>query len=299
MKHLGILVMALSLSLSSVTARAATSDEIRSAIENQIHQRHPNPPPDFWPSLGNGAIPVLKQMYSEAKDGYTRSWLVDGMGHFDDPGITALLKTGVSGTNDDILKRKMLSSLIESQGDAVYDFVEPYLKDSDPHVRQAVARSLREHADSERVQKRLDEFDRTEKLAWVQSKARAGAPERVRSIPRTGENGPRASSTGMSPAPSMTPLPEKDWAGEWKGVYLSPDKNVAAHVVLKKDGTRWKIELKLPKQAKKVWDKDAEVAYERSANAHWIEIRDRKHDTMFIAHKKVAEGKKAAKETKP
>jgi len=287
MKCLSFLLIVLFLS-SGIDAHAATSGEIRTAIENQMHQRHPNPPADFWPSLGNEAIPVLKQMYSEAKDGYTRSWLVDGMGHFDDPGITALLKSGISGASDDILKRKMLSSLIESQGDQAYDFVAPYLKDSDPHVRRAVAQSLRAHADSERVQKRLAEFDRNEKVEWVKAESRSGALDaNVRSIPRASENGSRVPSAGSSPAPTMAPLPEKDWAGEWKGVYLSPKQNVAAHVILKKDGTRWKIELKLPKQAKRTWnEKDVEISSEPSANAHWIEIRDRKHDTMFIAQKK-------------
>jgi hypothetical protein len=277
--------------LLQTAALAATPAEIKAEIQNQISQRHPNPPEDFWEKLGPDAVPVIKQMYKESNDAYAKSWLVDGMGHFDDPEITSILKSQIASTDNEVLKKSMLSSLIRSQGDGVYDDVEPYLKDKDPHIRLAVATGLRDHADSERARKRLEEFNRQEKVAWIKEGLKQKKEADLLAVKKTGED---ERITNDAPKPSPTPLPEKAWAGEWKGAYITPKKNTAAIVNLtllnekpKKDEAKWKIDLKLPKQARReLREKDVEIVYYQTASSHWVEVRNKKDDSIFIGQRK-------------
>jgi hypothetical protein len=266
----------------SECANALTPTEIRSEIQTQISQRHPTPSDQFWQRFGPEAAPVVRQMYKESTDVHEKSWLVEGMGHY---------KSQITTTDDDILKKGMLGSLIRSQGDEVYEFVEPYLKDSDSHVRSQVAIALRDHADSERVRKRLEAFIRQEKLPWVKDTLKKKPELNLLSVQKIGE------AVQVKPEtikPSPTPLPEKAWAGEWKGAYITPKKNTAAKLILtlvnekaKSGETKWKIELKLPKQSKQeLREKDVDIVYYQTATTHWIEIRNKKDDSVLIAQRK-------------
>ncbi len=154
--------------LAATSSFALNRDEIRDAIQNEINQRHPNPSPNFWENLGTDAIPVIKQMYGETNDVYIKSWLIEGMSHFNDTTMTSILKNDIRSTDDEVMKKKMLSSLIRSQGEEALEFVEPYLKDEDAHVRLAVAQALNERG-GERSRKRIEAFQREEKVAWVKT----------------------------------------------------------------------------------------------------------------------------------
>lgn len=278
--------------ISAGPASARTPDEIRIAIKGKMSERHPDRLEEFWNSLGAEALPILKQMYGETQNGNERGWLLDGISHFDDPSIAKMLESEISKQDDDVLKRKQLSALIRSQGEGAYEFVEPYLRDQDPNIRKAVAQGLKQYGgNSGRVSKRLQEYLSSEKVAWVKdsvAKTQAAAKSPL------GERNIYSEPTPAPPAP--TPLPPKNWAGEWKGAWITPDKKSEAVVnLVRTNGTteiqpQWRIELKLPKKTKmELKAADIEMSVFQSATAHWLEIRHKKLDAVFIAQRKAKE----------
>jgi hypothetical protein len=272
------------------SVNAATVDEIRAQIKNKMADRHPGDSSDFWSQLGPTAVPVIEQMYGETQSVYQKSWLIDGMAHFQDPSIGTLLEDQIqSDGGNDVLKRKMLDSLVESQGDTAAAFAEPYLKDSDAQTRLAVARALKKYTTNEQTKKKLSDFDTNEKLAWVKTDYEKADDASTGLLKRNGS----IYAPGDAPVPLPTPLPEKAWAGEWKGIYVTADKSSVANLtlkLLKEKATpaeqKWKIELKLPKQtAYEIKEKNVEIVYYQTAQGHWLEIRNKKEDSVFIAQK--------------
>jgi hypothetical protein len=278
-------------------ASAATVEEIREQIKNKMSDRHPTDSSEFWTQLGPDAVPVLQQMYTDTKSVYEKSWLIDGMSHFQDPSIGTLLEDQIQNDGDNsVLKRKMLDALVESQGDAAAPFAEPYLKDSDAQTRLAVARALKNYTSNEQTKKKLADFTANEKLAWVKTDYEKSGDEHADLLKRNGSI--YAPTEAAKPTP--TPLPEKDWAGEWKGVYVTATKSQAANLVLKllKEKAspaeqKWKIELKFPKQTElEIKEKNVEIVYYQTAQAHWLEVRNKKEDSVFIAQRNLAPAKK-------
>ena len=180
---------------------------------------------------------------------------------------------------------------MESQGEKAYDFAEKYLSDDDANVRLAVAKALKNYA-FERSKKRLSEFESAEKLAWVKlqyQKEESGNGERMK---RSG-----SVFQHYEIAPSPTPLPEKLWAGDWNGNYITPDQASSAVMTLtlkdekapvtSSSDQKWKVELKLPKLTKFVLkEKDLVVVYYQTAKRHWIEVRNKKDDSVFMGSRK-------------
>ncbi|MBC7396101.1 MAG: hypothetical protein H7333_01545, partial [Bdellovibrionales bacterium] len=111
--------------IHSQASFAASSDEIRDAIHARMSERHPEPNPNFWTQLGPEALPVIKAMYQASTSPIEQTWLIDGLSHFSDPSVGDLLKTSIQGSDNAVFKKKMISALIESQGESSYDFVEP------------------------------------------------------------------------------------------------------------------------------------------------------------------------------
>lgn len=285
-----LFLCALGFWLGSTPAQAKTPEEIRGAIQNEIRQRHPNPPPNFWNNLGLEALPVIKQMYRTSEDVNEKSWLVGGMSFFDDPETTQLLKSEITSGDDEVLKKKMLAALMQSQGDSEYDFVEPYLKDEDAHIRMAVAQGLK-NMSSDRARKRLEAFYQQERLAWVKEGVQKSKTEDVMKIKRADDR-VSDSKKEIMVVPVPTPMPEKDWAGEWKGVYVTPSKTGPTNVFLTynpKPTTalpKWKVELRQPKRAKQeLSEKDFDIVYYQTATSHWLEVRNKKADSVFIGQK--------------
>ncbi|MBS1958821.1 MAG: HEAT repeat domain-containing protein [Bdellovibrionales bacterium] len=269
-------------------AQAMTESEIRGAVQGLISQRHPDHVEDFWASLGPDALPVLKKMYRESQSVTEKSWIMDGLSHYDDPSVGELLENDITRSQDEVMRKKMLASLIRSQGEAAYDFAQKYLDDEDPHVRQAVAQGLKQYGgNSPRVRKRLDDYMKGEKESWVKV-----AVDKTQAVSHTlkQERNPYQLDSA-SPVPSPTPLPEASWTGEWKGAWITPTKNSAANVQLTlvnakatADQQKWRIELKLPKESKReLKEKDLSITVFQSARGHWLEIRDKKNDAVFIA----------------
>ncbi|MBU6153835.1 MAG: hypothetical protein KGP28_05990 [Bdellovibrionales bacterium] len=269
------------------SAHALSPEEIRAAIKAQASNRHPDPPGDFWKNLGPEALPVLKKMIEEDLGNVERTWLIEGLGHFNDPEVGRILESRIKLSENDVFTKKLLASLIHSQGDQSLDFVEPYLSSPSPHIRIAVARGIRAHMKSDRARERLERYLAVEKESWIRDriakvetdKDRGGPTRRVR-ILATGETG------GPSEA-LAEPLPEKDWAGEWKGVYLMPGGSGSAKGFLKKEKEGWRMELILPKKKRiELKASEAEVQYFQTDHYHWIRVRGRKTDTVFTGNRK-------------
>lgn len=279
-----------------------SEDSIRSAIQYQISQRHPSLPTGFWENLGTEAVPVIKKMYAESTNANEKSFLIDGLSHFSDSSTGSFLEHEVEATQNEVLKKKLLSAVIQSEGESSFDFVEPYLKDSDAHIRLSVASGLTPFDQNDRIQQRLAEFRAKEKTPWVLAELKRTPPSESLQKPRkilearASKGSPGAGLAAKSVVETVKvipPLPEKSWAGLWRGSYVTENKVilVEGNLVLL-DGAsvpmKWKVEYKLPKQVKQDW-KNGEFTlnYFQTNRAHWIEIRNPKTDTVFLAQRKV------------
>ncbi len=265
------------IALFALNAKAMTPAEVETAIHQQMNQHHPDVPANFWTNLGSDAVPVLENLYTNSSSVREQTWLLAGLSHYTDPGIASFLEGKIESGGNSILKRKALESLIQSQGDSVYDFTEPYLQDKDPHIRLAVAKGMRIAMSGDKVSQRLARYQSDEKEVWVKTDfAKAEAPRpKVNKV-----NAPL--DTGKPKVIPVKPLPEKDWAGLWKGILLSGDKSQVANVTMILQDKTWKIGIKLPKQTKYDLKPGFEVLYYQTDNAHWIEVRDKKEDSVFI-----------------
>ncbi len=275
-------LLCLTLALFAQSALALTADEIKDAIHARMSERHPEPSPGFWTGLGPEALPVIKEMYKLSTSPIEQTWLIDGLSHFNDPSVGEILKSSIQNSDNAVFKKKMISALIQSQGESAFDFVEPYLKDKDPHIRLAVAKGMQKHMSYTTAQTRLTRYKKEETEAWA--KAELDKPE-----PELDSRMKRSSSIFKPEVHEASPkaLSEKEWAGEWKGVFISPKKSGAAVATLTYLDKAWKVELKLPKQSKYELKRDQlEVVYYQTAHAHWIEVRNKKDDSVFIAQKK-------------
>lgn len=262
---------------------AMTGDEIQSAIQGQMNQRHPDPPANFWTNLGPESVPVLEKLLSNSTSPYEQSWIINGLGHFSDPSIAPYLESKIQATTNAVLEKKMLDSLITSQGDSVYDFVEPYLSNPDPHIRLAVAKGMRASMSGDRVNLRLAKYLAEEKTEWAKTDFGASQAESSRL-----KRGTSVIQGPESDQKMPSPLPEKDWAGEWKGLYMTSLKTSSAVASFTSLGKSWKVEIKLPKQSKyELKQKDLEILYYQSLHAHWIEVRSKKDDAVFIGRRNV------------
>ena len=258
-----------------------TASEIQADIHSQMAQRHPDLPTDYWTNLGPEAVPVLEHMFETSTSPYEQSWLIAGLAHFTDPSIGILLKSKINSTDNEVTKTQMLGALIQSQGEGAYDFVEPYLKDKNPHIRLIIAKNLRTYASSGRVNSRLSEYQDEESEEWVKKD--------FSTAPASPVNMKRAGNIFQEKAKELPtkPLSEKEWAGEWKGVYISQAKSSAANATLTLRDKIWSVVIKLPKQTKyELKPGTFEVIYYPSAHAHWIEVRNSKEDSVFIAKRK-------------
>lgn len=291
-KRLAMSVLLL-LTVAALQAQARTPEEIRTLIKGKMSERHPEGAEAFWNSLGPEALPVLKQLYAETTNAFERTWLLDGLSHFDDPAIGTLLQSEIPAQKDNVMKRKQLGALIRSQGEAAFEFAEPYLNDADPNVRKTVAQGLTQYGGGgARVQKRLQEYLKAEKEPWVRD-----AVAKVRAVPKTLKREGSIYAEPAPVAPTPTPLPQKSWAGEWKGAWITPGKNSAANLqltLLNEKATpaeqKWRIELKLPKQSKQeLKERDLEISVFPGQSVHWLEIRSKKLDAVFIAHRPAKE----------
>ncbi len=263
---------------SSLQAYAGTPDEIRSAIKSEMSQRHPEPSEGFWSKLGPEALPVLKQMYSESNSSFEKSWLIDGLGYFSDPSVGELLEKEIEATTNAILKKKLLHSLIQSQGEAALGFSETYLKDPEAHVRLETARAIRQYVTGKNADEILARYYENEKATWVKDEVKRTPSLRVAKV-----------ATADFPA-----LPESAWTGQWEGFYVSSEKTTRATLtltLLSASATplqqKWKAEIKLPKLSVfEIKGKPFEVIYYQSKQRHWIELRNKMDDRVFIGVRK-------------
>jgi len=238
---------------------------------------------------------------TEALGPVERSWVIEGLGHFNDPEVGALLQASLKATSNDVQKTKLLSALIRSQGDAALAEVEPYLKDANPHVRIAVARGLRFSMSSGRAKDLLNQYLRSEKESWILSRiAEAEAAKEAkkealnqRIIPKRelGLVASGAEPSAVSEKP-LSPLRPEEWAGEWKGVYLSSaglGSGSGSVMLSRGDGpeARWKAEILLAKKRKLLFKPDEiEVASFQTERAHWIRVQVKKSDLVFTGSRK-------------
>ncbi|NDG84269.1 MAG: HEAT repeat domain-containing protein [Proteobacteria bacterium] len=269
-----------------IPAHAGTSASIREQIEVQISDRHPDPPPDFWEKLGPEALPVIKEMLAEGGGPAKRAWLIDGLGHFTDPSVASLLEKEIASTGNSVFRKKMLSALISSQGDGVYEFVEPYLKDADPHVRLAVAKGMQARMQDARAGARLERFRNEETEEWVRRDSLKVADAGVK-IRSSGERKIRIADPGKETKVASKKPGEEDGSGEWTGVLVRGEKTSRARAVLTRVDGAWKIEIRLLKDAKVALKPvRVEVVPFRSARLQWVEVKMKDEDAVFLGNRK-------------
>jgi len=285
-----IILIVLLLGILNPAQAEKSEDSIRSAILYQISQRHPSLPAGFWEGLGSDAVPVIKQMYSQSTNANERSFFIDGLAHFNDSATGTFLENEVSSSQNEVLKKKLLSAVIQSEGERSFDFVEPYLKDASGHIRLAVASGLKVFDQNEKINQRLAEFKAKEKTAWVLAELKKTAPKEVLQKTKKSVLVPKAPVETVKTVPI---LPEKSWAGIWRGSYITENKMilVEANLTLVDSTTtplKWKVEYKLPKQVKQEWKSgEFSLNYFQTNHAHWIEIRNPKMDIVFLAQRKM------------
>lgn len=269
------------------SAHAMTPEEIRAAIHAQASDRHPAPPADFWNNLGPEALPVLKSMLREENGNVVRTWIIDGLGHFHDPEVGRILESKIKESKNEVFTKKLLGSLIESQGNEAFDFVEPYLSSPDPHIRIVVARGIRTHMSSERATERLNRYLANEKDEWIRNRVAKAGPKAPGAASGRVVRIEASKEASALPGKDLEPLPEEKWAGEWKGVYLSPSGSGSAKGFLKKEKDGWKVELSFSKK-RRIELKAAEMDLQhfQTDHAHWIRIRVKKTDTVFTGSRK-------------
>ena len=264
-------------------AMAFSPDEIKEAISVRASERHPEPNPTFWTNLGPESVPIMESMYKTTKSPILQSTLLEGLSYFNDPSIGIFLENEIPKSDNDVFKKKMLVSLIDSQGEASFDFVEPYLKDQNGSIRLAVALGLqRRMANFGKAQDRLKRFNTEETSHWVKSDFEKASHEEPELQKVT-------DSALREKIPELKSLAEKEWAGDWTGVWVSAKKMgqaKASLTYLEKEKV-WKVKLSLPKQVTYELKRDGmEVLYYTSSHLHWIEVRNKKDDSIFIGQRK-------------
>lgn len=297
-QHKFLIALLLVMITAASSGANASEESVRAAIQYQVSQRHPTVVPGFWEGLGSEALPVIKKMYFESTNGNEKSFLIDGLSHFNDASTGSFLEGEAAASQNEVLKRKLLTAVIQSEGERSFEFVEPFLKDDDGHIRLSVAQGLKAFDKNDKIQKRLAEFRAKEKSAWVLADLNKKSPFADLQRPRKiAENQPVKNAAVSKPAvevaKTLPVLPEKNWAGIWRGSYVTESKVilVEANLVLLDAASvpmKWKVELKLPKGVKQDW-KNGEFAlnYFQTNRAHWIEVRNPKADIVFLAQRKV------------
>jgi len=265
-------------------AFALSREEIRARIVAETRNRHPHPPADFWENLGPDALTVVKQMLSENPSSVEKTWLIDGLGHFSDPSVATILEDGIKKDSNPVFKTKMISALIQSQGDIAFDFVEPYLDDQDPHLRLATAKGISRFMSSSRASERLRRFEAGEKEEWVKNSLLAehkSDPE-VRFHRATQQNGlTTEAASGANSAPAETE------EGLWQGIVTGGDRPRRAEARLSRNGSGWKVQFALSKKTPvELKASDVEVSMFRLNRLQWLEIRNKKDDTIFLSSRK-------------
>jgi hypothetical protein len=261
-----------------------TPEEIRSEIKTQMSQRHPGPSGPFWERLGAEALPVIREMYRETASSYERSWLIDGLAHFNDAQAGELLRSEAEKTENSVLKKKLLSAYVQSQGDASVSFVEPHLSSPDPHIRLALSRAIRSFVSPGIADPLLAKFKLSEKEAWVLEALDKKPSEGLRKVGRDPLQKPAGVAATEAPP---SPLTDAEIAGEWKGVYVSEVRSGQAKVKLTLQDKKWKGEWFLPGSKKaKPLPEGFELHRFQSAREHWLEIRSKSEDAVFIGRKR-------------
>ena len=290
MNQVKTLFIVLLLGMITPALAQKSEESIRAEIQYQMNQRHPSLPAGFWERLGVDAIPVIKKMYTESTNANERSFFIDGLAHFSDSGTSTFLESEVNTTQNEVLKKKLLRAVIQSEGERSFEFVEPYLKDGDGHIRLAVAQGLKTLEQTDKIQKRLAEFLSKEKTAWVLADYKKTEPVEVLQKTRKNANSANLAKAEVKVVPA---LPEKSWAGLWRGSYITESKvNLVEANLTLVDSTsvpmKWKVEYKLPNQIKQEWKSGEFVLIHFQTNhAHWIELRNEKMDIVFLAQRKV------------
>lgn len=276
--------------LISISAQAEkTEKQIRNAIRYVLNQRHPEISDSFWDELGPEAVPVLKKMYEESSTAQERSLIIEGLAHSQESTTAEFLRSVVPSTNNEVLKRKLLDAVIRSEGERSFDFVEPYLKNTDAHIRLTVAKGLSVYSGNEKIKKRLEEFQSGEKKPWVLAELnRKESVSKSQKIEKSKKIQVEANSQKPIEA-----LPEKNWAGLWRGAFVTENKMVLVDATLtlmdsSKSPMSWKVEMKFPKQSKTEWKQgEFSIHYFQTNRSHWIEIRNQRLDAVFVAQRKV------------
>lgn len=272
-----------------------TEQEVRSTIRELMSQRHPVLPEGFWEGLGEGALPVIKKMYFESKNSVEKSFLIDGLSHFKDAATGAFLEGEAAASQNEVLKKKLLSAVIDSEGENAYGFVEPYLKDADAHIRMAVATGLKAYSQNEKIKNRLDEFKAKEKTPWVIAgfERKSDSSELQKTRKPMVQVAPPTESKSLEEVKLPAALTEKAWAGLWRGSLITENKLTLVDLTLTPVDVlakpiRWKAEFILPKKVKQEWrNGEFTVHYFQTNRAHWIELRHLKLDTVFLAQRKI------------
>jgi hypothetical protein len=88
----------------------------------------------------------------------------------------------------------------------------------------------------------------------------------------------------------LKPLSEKELAGEWRGIEVGPKRSGNVKVVFSKvedpKAPKWKVEWTVPGKPKRTYlQPDFEWSTFQTGQDHWLEIRIKQEDTVFLSRK--------------
>ena len=165
--------LALGLNLAAQTAAS-----LKSKITDAIQDPNRAPRAEFWRSLGKNAPKAILEIYRSDKNIHHRVRLLEAMGNFDAPAITAELKRETEDKSNSVVRNTAIRSLAQSQGMKEGAVLRTFLTHPDPQTRLQTAQALRRINDPT-AQKAVDEFLAQEKTPWVAQ----GVPENPISKP--------------------------------------------------------------------------------------------------------------------
>lgn len=192
--------------LLNQNAMAKTNAEIQEMIQEVLMDRHPADGPDWWRSLGSNAPVVIISMYESSSHTYQRIRLLQGLGWFNTSEVGDFLKRQADHATDDVIRNTAIRSVGYSQGVQEIEFIAKFLENSDPQTRYTAAETLNRMNDP-KAKQIVELYLSREKLGWISQKLNGVLPR---------------PSGRLTPVATSEDRFSREFAGEWRGYWLSP-----------------------------------------------------------------------------
>ena len=199
-------------------AWARSEEEIRTAIEETLLQRHPTDTLEWWRTLGPMAPKVIISVYESKSHIAHRIKLLQGLSAFDTSESVEFLKKQAQAASDDVIRTTSVKGVGVAAGARESEFLSKYLHHEDPQTRLTAAQALAAAAaqGDARARSMLEQFRREEKNSMVLARLANQLP------------GPTAV---LKPVSTSEDQLSPELAGEWTGLWIKPQKKARKGVL--------------------------------------------------------------------